>query len=75
MRRRPNLSPLKKGDDMPKVLVAVDVQKGFVSPSSEHVLKPIEAIQPFGVSSVIMAWRRAVTASSWPSRLAPMRLS
>lgn len=30
---------------MPKVLVAVDVQKGFVSPSSQHVLKPIEAIQ------------------------------
>lgn len=30
---------------MPKVLVAVDVQKGFVSPSSRHVLKPIEDIQ------------------------------
>jgi nicotinamidase-related amidase len=30
---------------MPKILVAVDVQKGFVTPSSQHVLKPIEAIQ------------------------------
>jgi len=30
---------------MPRVLVAVDVQKGFVTPSSEHVLKPIETIQ------------------------------
>lgn len=30
---------------MPKILIAVDVQKGFLSPSSQHVVKPIEAIQ------------------------------
>lgn len=30
---------------MTRVLLAVDVQKGFVSPSSEHVLKPIETVQ------------------------------
>lgn len=30
---------------MPTVLVAVDVQKGFVSPSSRHIVAPIEALQ------------------------------